>query len=392
MTVELVTGFSGTEHVTSGQDGARQAGTVGTGMYALMTNDNPLAATLENANTVTVGPGDVLINGRHVQLAGSTTFSIPVGTQAQQTSNLLVIRYSRDDSGVEKAEALTLTGNPAASDPQDPELAVGNILNGDTPVDMPLYRVITTGIETAEPVKLFSTIEPMSELPGASGEPLPVSLGGTGATTADGALENLGAFGIDDWNEALASSKGIFKASRGIINSANWENLYNLAPGAYIMANNATNSPVPGYYANMTVSRAGGNRVSVLAVFDNGQVWTIRGAQTASGAVTTWIRLDNISSVLYESNNWVVSVSGNIGYATAHGVTTGSGSWDTTVCPYTLPSAYRPIGTNWGAVCTANGGSTTGVIMVESNGKIQVSNFGSNGSTSQRFGFVMWAF
>lgn len=307
MTVELVTGFSGTEHVTSGQDGARQAGTVGTGKYVLMTNDDPLAAKLENANTVTVGPGDVLINGRHVQLTGATTFSIPVGTQAQQTSNLLVIRYSRDDSGVEKAEALTLTGEPAASDPQDPATNDGNILDGDTPVDMALYRVITTGIETAQPVKLFSTIEPMSELPGASGEPLPISLGGTGATTADGALKNLGALGTDTWNETIASATGIFNANRGMVNSANWETLYNLAPGSYILSNSATNSPVPRYYGNMTVARAGGNRVSILVAFDNGQVWTIVGAQSTNGNASGWRQIatcGQMSEKLLWSGYW----------------------------------------------------------------------------------------
>ena len=171
MAVELVTGFAGygsdgapNRHVSSSEDGARQAGTVGTGMYVMETVDDPLAATLENSNTVTVGPGDVLMNGRHVQLTGSTSFAIPVGTQAMQTSNLLVLRYTLGDSGVESVEALTLTGSPAESDPQDPAINSGSILDGDSPVDMPLYRVVTNGIESEEPVALFRTIPPLVDV------------------------------------------------------------------------------------------------------------------------------------------------------------------------------------------------------------------------------------
>ena len=217
MAVELVTGFAGygsdgapNRHVSSSEDGARQAGTVGTGMYVMETVDDPLAATLENSNTVTVGPGDVLMNGRHVQLTGSTSFAIPVGTQGMQTSNLLVLRYTLGDTGVESVEALTLTGTPAESDPQDPAINSGSILDGDSPVDMPLYRVITTGIETAQPVKLFETVPPYTELDFPTqlsdlggtldaskiAGALPVAHGGTGATSGAAALN---ALGIKKW-------------------------------------------------------------------------------------------------------------------------------------------------------------------------------------------------
>lgn len=205
MAVELVTGYAGKAHVSSSEDGARQAGTVGTGMYALETVDEPLKATLENANTVTVGPGDVLMNGRHVQLTGSTTYGIPVGTQGQKTSNLLVIRYEVAEDGTESATAITLTGSPSTAEPEDPTLATGDILAGDSPVDMPLYRVITTGIETAEPVPLFQTIPPIAMLSfadlagSATSDQLPVvpvSKGGTGATSGAAALESLG---IKSW-------------------------------------------------------------------------------------------------------------------------------------------------------------------------------------------------
>ena len=201
MAVELVTGYAGKAHVSSSEDGARQAGTVGTGMYALETVDEPLKATLENANTVTVGPGDVLINGRHVQLTGSTTFAVPVGTQGMQTSNLLVLRYELAEDETESVTAITLTGEPAASDPQDPTLATGSVLDGDSPVDMPLYRVVTTGIESAHPVKLFETMPPIAglgfaDLAGSVDVDqlpvVPVSKGGTGATSAAAARTALG--------------------------------------------------------------------------------------------------------------------------------------------------------------------------------------------------------
>ena len=359
MAVELVTGYAGKAHVSSGEDGARQAGTVGTGMYALMTVDEPLKAVLENANTVTVGPGDVLINGRHVQLTGSTTFAVPVGAQGMRTSNLLVLRYELAEDETESVTAITLTGEPSASDPDDPELATGSVLDGDSPVDMPLYRVVTTGIESAQPVRLFETVPPIAGLtlgglPGTIGADqlpvVPVSKGGTGATSAAAARTSLGITpeairacgleqqvssaavrslggngsdrltlfaadlsqnqlalaGYDDffglyvngaWKWRMfpnAPVGGNFVSGRGDVSDLSRDTLYNLAPGTYLVVNNATNGPESGTYGNLLVSYCSGNRIVGLLAYDNGHVYTTYGASSLGNF--NWYRINTLSS------------------------------------------------------------------------------------------------
>ena len=90
MSVELVTGYYGVggggepnRHVSSAEDGARQAGTLGLGCYALSTGSK-LSATMEDANTLIVADGDVMMNGRHVSLPDPTSFTIPTGVQASR--------------------------------------------------------------------------------------------------------------------------------------------------------------------------------------------------------------------------------------------------------------------------------------------------------------------
>lgn len=315
MAVELVTGYSGTAHVSSSEDGARQAGTVGTGMYALETVDDPLKATLENANTVTVGPGDVLINGRHVQLTGSTTFAVPVGTQGMQTSNLLVLRYELAEDETESVTAITLTGEPAASDPQDPAMATGSILDGDSPVDMPLYRVVTTGIETAQPERLFSTVRPISGL-------RYVRYAENAASTITGArVENDPAYDqrVNLWTDGAgnygliaedsglllyhgeeqeavwtvkpdAADGGTLKSMRGGVSDLSRDSLYNLPPGAYLVGQNAANAPNGETgYGNLLVSRSAGDRVQGVLSYDDGHVYVPY--SSASSGTFPWKRL-----------------------------------------------------------------------------------------------------
>lgn len=65
-------------------------------------------------------------------------------------------------------------------------------------------------------------------------------------------------------------------------------------------------------------------------------------------------------------------------------------SWATERLSYTLPAAYRPGITVQGPLQTANGASTTGTVVVNTDGSIDVKNVGNAGSTDQRFGMVVY--
>lgn len=170
MSVELVTGYSGVggdgqpnRHVSSAEDGARQAGTLGLGSYVLSTGSK-LSATMEDANTMVVADGDVVMNGRHVSLPDPTSFTIPTGVQGQKVSNIAVLRYQKAADSVESVTPLVLTGEPSTGEPTDPTYNEGSILDGDSPVDFPLYRVVTDGINAGEPEPLFDVLMPMVDL------------------------------------------------------------------------------------------------------------------------------------------------------------------------------------------------------------------------------------
>lgn len=159
MTVELQTGNQ--VDVTSASDAELYAAMFGDGNVVLRT---PLELKMEDANTLSVGPGNASQNGRHLRFKGSTEFIIPSGTQAQKRSHLAVVRttITRDDETmqtIEHSEPLVLSGEPTMDGtPEDPPIIEGNLLEGDTIADFPLARVVTDGINALDPVPLFETL------------------------------------------------------------------------------------------------------------------------------------------------------------------------------------------------------------------------------------------
>lgn len=160
MAIELVTGHAGTPHVSSADAGAFHAGIAGSGRYVLNTA-NKFAATMPDANTLTVATGDALFDGRHVRVTSPESVAIDSGGQGQTRHDIVGIEYSVA-GGVESAAMTVVKGTPAASGAVDPDLPTGNILEGATTAFMPLYRVVLVGINADDPEPLFAELRPAS--------------------------------------------------------------------------------------------------------------------------------------------------------------------------------------------------------------------------------------
>lgn len=137
---------------------------------------------------------------------------------------------------------------------------------------------------------------------------------------------------------------------------------------------------VEGGVVQLWAESEGGNAGS-LAVFDNEAMESI--------PFYGLMRLIGRKN-LYEGGGWAVLAANGAVYVIAQAVKTGGGSWDSIKCPYTLPVAYRPSRLVSVPVATANGGSTTGRLYVDTSGNIAVENIGSTGSSDQRFGALTY--
>ena len=160
MASELITGFAGVPHVGSDDMGAFQAGILGTGSYVLQTGQH-LKATVASANKVTIGTGDLVMNGRHVRMATATDLTIQNGTQGQKRNDLIVCRYSKASDGKETATLVVVKGTATSGTPADPSTNKTSILDGANVSDMPLYRIPITNLSVGTPVQLFKVLTPL---------------------------------------------------------------------------------------------------------------------------------------------------------------------------------------------------------------------------------------
>lgn len=197
----LVDGYNGgVAHITADQIRDHNIGMYGNGDYVLPVGDQFSYEIVDN-NTVKLSSGMIVICGaRAVTGYGKTeTLVIENGTSGYKRSDIIVAEYSKDNESLIESVSVKVVKGTLGTSYSDPALVQGNIRAGATKRQAALYRVKINGLSIEAVEKMWTAADPLN------GITVPISKGGTGATTAAAALT---ALGINDYivEQAITSN------------------------------------------------------------------------------------------------------------------------------------------------------------------------------------------
>lgn len=165
MATEIVTAKAGTNHVDSEDIGALYAGGFGPGRYALAIGEN-LKCTMKDANTLVIGTGGLMFDGRFVRVKNAEELTVTNGTQGQWRKDLAVLTYERDTSNnnIETVSWEVVRGTPAASESaaKAPSIETGSIIDGDEKARVAVAEVDLNGLSPTCKL-LLSSVRQLTE-------------------------------------------------------------------------------------------------------------------------------------------------------------------------------------------------------------------------------------
>lgn len=157
--MELITARKGTPHITPMQDAMWHMGLTELESCVFDAFEN-FKADIITANEIRVRSGVGMIQGRFFEIPQNTydPATIMNGTQGEKRIDLIVCRVTVNESeNTQKAETVVIQGTPTAGTPQAPAPITGDLDNGDTVADYPLYAVNISGITITSVTPQFET-------------------------------------------------------------------------------------------------------------------------------------------------------------------------------------------------------------------------------------------
>ncbi len=166
MSIEIVTGYQGKNHVTSNDIGGFQQGVVGVEDYVLGVGEKAKATLISN-NSVRISDGELVMQGVHWRIKPGTYENVTInnGSQGMRRKDAIIARYRKNSgTGVESIELAVLQGTPTYSTPTAPTPTTGNIRSGALKHEMILYVVELNGLNVVGIEPAFKAVMSMYEI------------------------------------------------------------------------------------------------------------------------------------------------------------------------------------------------------------------------------------
>ncbi|WP_368110933.1 hypothetical protein [Bifidobacterium adolescentis] len=156
MTIELVDGKAGVEHISSEDKAIIHQAKFGKSDMVFDWGD-VLKCTMGSANKATIGTGCASIQGLDWHITSAESVTISNGSHGMKRNDIICAHYHRDSkTGNELVELVVLKGSPNATAAADPTIPSGKILFGAGDAYMPLWRIPLDGITVGTPVRMFT--------------------------------------------------------------------------------------------------------------------------------------------------------------------------------------------------------------------------------------------
>ena len=156
MTIELVDGKAGTDHISS-EDKAIIHQAKFSKSDVVFDWGDAFKCTMSSSNKATIGTGCASIQGLDWHITAAESVTISNGSQGMKRNDIICAHYHRDSkTGNENVKLTVLKGSPNATTAADPTIPSGKILSGAVDAYMPLWRIPLDGITVGTPVRLFT--------------------------------------------------------------------------------------------------------------------------------------------------------------------------------------------------------------------------------------------
>lgn len=155
--MKILTGSTGTNHITAADDGALHAAIVGDGQFVFELGSK-FATTIVNSSTIQIADGEGLLQGRHFRTEPGATDTVTLADCAEgyNRNDLIGVQYS-NVAGTESVEWVVIQGTDTTGDATDPSYDVGDLLSGGASAFMPMFRAKLRGPSLSGVDVLYTT-------------------------------------------------------------------------------------------------------------------------------------------------------------------------------------------------------------------------------------------